>query len=93
MNLLAWNQRRRQAERAADDRIKLATQQDMRAKRIAKEKEDRAAAFKAAWEALENSYIKEHQRATLSWLDSSSSKSHVSKAFKRIKREFTNRTR
>lgn len=88
MNLLAWNQRRRQAERAADDRIKLATQQDMRAKRIAKEKEDRAAAFKAAWEALENSYIKEHQRATLSWLDSSSSKSHVSKAFKRIKREF-----
>ena len=88
MDLLAWNQRRRQAERAADDRIKLAAQQDMRAKRIAQEKEDRAVAFKAAWEALENMYIKEHQRATISWLDSSSSKSHVSKAFKRIKREF-----
>ena len=88
LHTLGWNKRRRRAECAADDRIKLAVQQDARAKRIAKEKEDRAASFQAAWGAIEHQYIEEQRHATRSWLDASSSKNHLSKEFKRIKREF-----
>lgn len=85
---VTWNQRAQQAEKAANDRIKLSVQQEERAKRIAFDKEDRAASFHAAWEAIERHYIEEQHNAMLAWLDSSSSKSHLSKAFKRIKREF-----
>ena len=88
LHTLGWNTRRRKAERAADDRIKLAVQQDARAKRIANIKEDRAASFQAAWGAIEHQYIEEQRHATRSWLDASISKNHLSKEFKRIKREF-----
>tara|TARA_B100000482_G_C12607869_1_gene297814 strand:- start:400 stop:2334 length:1935 start_codon:yes stop_codon:yes gene_type:complete len=88
LHTLAWKTRRRQAEHAADDRVKLAVQQDARAKRIAENKEDRAASFHAAWAAIERQYIEEQRLATRRWLDSGASKNHVSKEFKRIKREF-----
>lgn len=88
LNALAWSKRRRDATRAADDRIKLAVQQDSRAKRISTEKEDRAASFQAAWDAMEHQYIHEQSMATRRWLDSRISKNHVLKEFKRLKREF-----
>lgn len=88
LHKIAWKHRAQEAERAANNHIKLSVQREERAKRIACEKEDRAASFCAAWEAIEHQYIQQQYNATRAWLDSSSSKSHVSKAFKRIKREF-----
>ena len=88
LHALAWKTRRCQAARVAEDRVKLAVQQDERAKRIAKNKEDRAASFHAAWAAIETQHIEEQRFATRLWLDSRASKNHVLKEFKKIKREF-----
>ena len=88
LHALTWAKFRSDAERAAGDRIKLAIQEDSRAKRIAMEKEDRAASFQAAWEAIESRYIQKQRLATSFWLEADSSKSHVWKEFKRIKRDF-----
>lgn len=88
LHTLAWTKRRRDARLAADDRVKMAVQQDARAKRIALGKEDRAASFQAAWEALERQYIREQSLATRLWLEAPASNNHVLKEFNRIKREF-----
>jgi len=88
LHALAWTKLRGHAERAAGDRIKLALQQEARTGRIAIEKEDRAASFQAAWNAMEYLYIQKQCLATREWLDARSSRSHVVKEFKRIKREF-----
>ena len=88
LHKIAWKHRAQKAERAANNHIKLSVQREERAKRIASEKEDRASSFCAAWEAIEHRHIQQQLHGTRAWLDASSSKSHLSKAFKRIKREF-----
>jgi len=86
---LQWQTRRRAAEKAADDRIKLMLQHEAREKRVSADKEVLAGDFEAKWEAKTADFLNEKKRATLEWLGNPKlSQSQVLKEFKRIRRDF-----
>ena len=55
---------------------------------VALEKEDRACAFTACWDALEVSMIARRRCESEAWLASKASRDAVLKEYKRVRREF-----
>ncbi|KAJ8600751.1 hypothetical protein CTAYLR_003945 [Chrysophaeum taylorii] len=86
--VLAWKTRRRAAERAADDRITAAIQQEDRAKQAAILRKERSEAFAKTWDKIEIERVEEQREKTTAWLAAKDSKDTILKEFKRIRREF-----
>lgn len=85
---IAWERRRREADRAFQDRLTAEIQLEQRAKKVALDKKEKEEAFAKKWDRLELERVEDERRLTAEWLESKSSKNTILKEYKRIRREF-----